>query len=93
MSDQDKSKKHTLTQTGRARRQFIGGTALAAAGTSAAMMMRGLPAVAADAPAAGSCASTDPHADEGRGRQSRLRHRWQQRHRPRHRARLRRMPA
>lgn len=61
MSDQDKSKKHVaLTQSGRARRQFIGGTALAAAGTSAAMMMRGLPAVAADSPAAGSCASPIP---------------------------------
>ncbi|MEJ0040520.1 MAG: SDR family NAD(P)-dependent oxidoreductase [Gammaproteobacteria bacterium] len=57
MSDQENSKKRTLTQSGRARRQFIGGTALAAAGTSAAMMMRGLPAMAADAPAAGGCAS------------------------------------
>src|SRR5690349_24122930 len=59
MADQDNSKKRTLTQSGRARRQFIGGTALAAAGTSAAMMMRGLPAVAADAPA-GNCASPIP---------------------------------
>jgi NAD(P)-dependent dehydrogenase (short-subunit alcohol dehydrogenase family) len=55
--DRENSKKRTLTESGRARRRFIGGTALAAAGTSAAMMMRGLPAVAADAPAAGSCAS------------------------------------
>lgn len=60
MSEQDNSKKRTLTQSGRARRQFIGGTALAAAGTSAAMMMRSLPALAADAPAAGSCPSTIP---------------------------------
>ena len=59
MSDQENSKPRTLTRSGRARRQFIGGTALAAAGTSAAMMMRGLPAMAADAPA-GSCASSIP---------------------------------
>jgi NAD(P)-dependent dehydrogenase (short-subunit alcohol dehydrogenase family) len=58
MSDQDKSQKHApLTRSGHARRRFIGGTALAAAGTSAAVMMRGLPAMAADAPAAGNCAS------------------------------------
>ena len=60
MSDQENSSKRTLTRSGRARRQFIGGTALAAAGTSAAMMMRGLPAMAADAPSAGSCPSTIP---------------------------------
>ena len=59
MSDQANSKKRSLTQSGRARRQFIGGTALAAAGTSAALLMRGLPARAADAPA-GSCPSTIP---------------------------------
>ena len=60
MSDQESSKKRTLTGAGRARRQFIGGTALAAAGTSAALMMRGMPALAADAPAGGSCTSTIP---------------------------------
>jgi NAD(P)-dependent dehydrogenase (short-subunit alcohol dehydrogenase family) len=60
MSDHENSRKRTLTSSGRARRKFLGGTALAAAGTSAAMMMRGLPAVAADAPAGGSCASTIP---------------------------------
>jgi NAD(P)-dependent dehydrogenase (short-subunit alcohol dehydrogenase family) len=60
MSDQADSKKRSLTQSGRARRQFIGGTALAAAGTSAAMMMRSLPVMAADAPAAGSCVSSIP---------------------------------
>jgi NAD(P)-dependent dehydrogenase (short-subunit alcohol dehydrogenase family) len=60
MSDQENSKKRALTGAGRARRQFIGGTALAAAGTSAALMMRAMPALAADAPAGGSCASTIP---------------------------------
>lgn len=60
MSNQDDSKKHALTRTGRARRRFIGGTAVAAAGTSAALMMRGLPAVAADASATGSCGPAVP---------------------------------
>src|SRR5262245_41721156 len=53
MTDQPHSKNRSLTQSGRARRQFLGGTALAAAGTSAALMMRGMPVLAADAPAAG----------------------------------------
>ena len=42
MSDQDNSKKRTLTQSGRARRRFLEGTALAAAGTSAAALLPGL---------------------------------------------------
>lgn len=63
MADNEKSKRNTaesrtLTRSGRARRQFLGSTALAAAGTSAALMTRSLPTAAAGAPAAGeSCAS------------------------------------
>jgi NAD(P)-dependent dehydrogenase (short-subunit alcohol dehydrogenase family) len=38
MSDRDHSRNGSLTKSGRARRQFIGSTALAAAGTSAALM-------------------------------------------------------
>jgi len=63
MADNEKSKRNTaesrtLTSSGRARRQFLGSTALAAAGTSAALMTRSLPTPAAGAPAAGdSCAS------------------------------------
>jgi NAD(P)-dependent dehydrogenase (short-subunit alcohol dehydrogenase family) len=50
MSNRDKSQKPSLTQSGRARRRFLGGTALAAVGTSAAVLVRGLPkADAADA--------------------------------------------
>ncbi len=48
MSDQKKSPKPSLSSAGRSRRRFLGGTALAAAGTSAAVLTRGLPASAAD---------------------------------------------
>ncbi len=51
MSDQDNSKKRTLTQSGRARRRFLEGTALAAAGTSAAALLPGLRAANAAADA------------------------------------------
>ena len=57
-SDRNRAESRALTSSGRARRQFLGGTALAAAGTSAALMTRSLPTLAADAPATGgSCAS------------------------------------
>ena len=58
-SDRDTVESRKLTSSGRARRQFLGGTALAAAGTSVALMTRSLPTPAADSPAAaGSCASS-----------------------------------
>jgi NAD(P)-dependent dehydrogenase (short-subunit alcohol dehydrogenase family) len=38
MSDHENSPKHSLTKSGRARRRFLEGTALAAAGTSAALV-------------------------------------------------------
>jgi NAD(P)-dependent dehydrogenase (short-subunit alcohol dehydrogenase family) len=38
MSDRDDSSKRSLTQSGRSRRRFLEGTALAAAGTSAALL-------------------------------------------------------
>jgi NAD(P)-dependent dehydrogenase (short-subunit alcohol dehydrogenase family) len=57
-SDRGPAKSRALTSSGRARRQFLGGTALAVAGTSAALVTRSLPTLAADAPATeGSCAS------------------------------------
>ena len=56
--DRNTAGSRTLTSSGRARRQFLGGTALAAAGTSLALMTRSQPTPAADSPAsAGSCAS------------------------------------
>ncbi len=48
MSDEKKSPKSSLSFAGRSRRRFLGSTALAAVGTSAAALTRGLPAVAAD---------------------------------------------
>jgi len=49
MSDRDDSQKPSLTQSGRARRRFLEGTALAAVGTSAGALVGGLPkAVAAE---------------------------------------------
>ncbi len=66
MSDRDDSKKRSLTQSGRARRRFLEGTALAAAGTSAALIP-GLGAAAAasakDAPPAGCPAVQAPMKD------------------------------
>ncbi len=57
-SDQIAAELSTLTSSGRARRQFLGGTALAAAGTSAALIARSLPTLAADAAEdSGRCAS------------------------------------
>ena len=50
MSDHENSSKRSLTQPGRARRRFLQGTALAAAGTSAAALIPGLPAAAATSP-------------------------------------------
>jgi NAD(P)-dependent dehydrogenase (short-subunit alcohol dehydrogenase family) len=48
MSDQNKSPKSSLTSEGRSRRRFLGSTALAAVGTSAAVLTRAVPALAAD---------------------------------------------
>ncbi len=47
MSEQQKSPKSSLSPAGRARRQFLGSTTLAAVGTSAAVLTRALPASAA----------------------------------------------
>ncbi|MGH8261633.1 MAG: SDR family oxidoreductase [Steroidobacteraceae bacterium] len=47
MSDPRKTHKSTLSQAGRDRRRFLGGTALAAVGTSAAALTRALPVEAA----------------------------------------------
>jgi len=57
MSDHADSSKRSLTQSGRARRRFLGGTALAAVGTSAAMV-RGLTDAAT--PATGSAPTECP---------------------------------
>ncbi len=51
MSDEKNSDKRSLTQSGRARRRFLEGTALAAAGTSAAALLPGLQTAAAASPA------------------------------------------
>ena len=66
MSDRDDSQKRSLSQSGRARRQFLEGTALAAAGTSAALLPGlGTAATAAtkDAAPANCPASTAPMKD------------------------------
>jgi NAD(P)-dependent dehydrogenase (short-subunit alcohol dehydrogenase family) len=47
MSDEKNSSKSSLSSTGRSRRRFLGSTALAAVGTSAAALTRGLSASAA----------------------------------------------
>jgi NAD(P)-dependent dehydrogenase (short-subunit alcohol dehydrogenase family) len=61
-SDRKTAESRTLASSGRARRQFLGGAALAAAGTSAALITRSLPTLAADSPAdVGSCASPAIH--------------------------------
>lgn len=53
MSDQNSSRKQSLSSAGRDRRRFLGSTALAAVGTSAAALTRGLPDAAAASPQAG----------------------------------------
>jgi NAD(P)-dependent dehydrogenase (short-subunit alcohol dehydrogenase family) len=47
MSDEKKPPKSSLSSVGRSRRRFLGSTALAAVGTSAAVLTRGLPTSAA----------------------------------------------
>jgi NAD(P)-dependent dehydrogenase (short-subunit alcohol dehydrogenase family) len=48
MADPKNSPKSSLSSSGRARRQFLGSTALAAVGTSTVALTRGVPASAAD---------------------------------------------
>jgi NAD(P)-dependent dehydrogenase (short-subunit alcohol dehydrogenase family) len=56
MSDQENSSKRPLTRSGQSRRRFLEGTALAAAGTSAALLP-GLRAAAAESAAPANCPS------------------------------------
>ena len=58
MSDHDDLGKHPLTQPGRARRRFLKGSALAAAGTSALTLLPGLRTAAAAADGAADAASS-----------------------------------
>jgi NAD(P)-dependent dehydrogenase (short-subunit alcohol dehydrogenase family) len=53
MSEHDESPQQPLSRSGRARRRFLGGTALAAAGASASALTRALPAAAAPSPGTG----------------------------------------
>ncbi len=57
MSDHDDSSKPPLTRSGRARRRFLEGSALAAVGTSAGALVGGLPKAAAAEATPGACPS------------------------------------